>query len=232
MSNFTKVTPGTSPKAKFVRHNVGEVVNTLTEARQVASDISNEHKYIHRATARVVGSPNIRPYDPIYLDGLPNGMSGYWTVLSVKHVFGSSIVDYYMDLEIGTDVIGDVSTTAASNSYVRNIVGEITNQTMATGQTTLTNTSFAINTNSIPTDPALLAITTTPGVAGTAGTTHSTGVATATATSDPLLLTPPNFASVKRAISWTAAVALPNAATNGAATAVVIPKATTAPVLA
>lgn len=231
MSNFTKVLPGTTPKAKWVRHNIGEVVNTITEARQVAADISNEHRYAHRARVKVVGTPNIRPYDPIYLDNLPNGMSGYWTVLAVQHVFGSSDLLYYLNLEVGTDSIGDVNPNAAYTSSNRNIVAELANQTIIPGQTTLVNTSLPINGSSVVTSTSLLSIVTTPGVNGVTGTNHSNGTISVPATADPFALSTPNFAGVKRTVSWSSTGSVSPAIVSGAATAVSIPVATKGPTL-
>lgn len=229
MSNFTRVLPGTSPKAKFVRHNVAEVVNTITEARQVANDISGDHKYIHRALVKVVGSPNIRPYDPIYLDGLPNGMSGYWTVLTVQHVFGSHDLLYYLNLEVGTDVLGDTNPNAAKTSSIRNIVAEMNNQSVVPGGTTLINTSLAVNGNTSPISPALLAIATTAGVSGVAGTNHSNGSSLVPATANPFLLSTPNFSAVTRTVSWSSTGGTSPALVSGAATAIKIPAAPTPP---
>jgi hypothetical protein len=232
MNSFTKVLPGTTPKAKWVRHNVGEVVNTITEARQLAGDISNEHKYTHKAKVKVVGTPNIRPYDPIYLDGLPNGMSGYWTVLAVRHVFGSHDLMYYLNLEVGTDVLGDTNPNAAFTSSNRNIVAELSNQATIPGQTTLINTSLPINGSTAPIPTALLSVVTTPGVGGITGTLHSNGLTTVPATTDPFVLSTPNFANVKRAVSWCSTGAVSTPLVSGAASAVSIPAATRGPTLA
>jgi len=231
MSNFTKVAPGATPKAKFVRHSVGEVVNTITEARQVAADISNEHKYIHRAMVKVVGTPNIRPYDPIYLDGLPNGMSGYWTVLSVQHVFGAHDLLYYLNLEVGTDTLGDVNPNAAYTSTNRNIVSELANQSIVPGQTKLINTALAINGTTTPKSPSVSPLVTTPGVAGVAGTNHSNGATTVPATTDPFILSTPNFAGVKRAVSWSSTGSVTPLIKSGATSAVKIPAAPMGPIL-
>jgi hypothetical protein len=231
MSNFTKVLPGTTPKAKWVRHNIGEVVNTITEARQVAGDISNQHKYTHRARVKVVGTPNIRPYDPIYLDGLPNGMSGYWTVLLVQHVFGAHDSMYYLNLEVGTDVLGDTNPNAAYTSTNRNIVAELANQSIVPGQTTLINTALPINGNTTPVPTALLSVVTTPGVGGITGTLHSNGLTTVPATTDPFALSTPNFANVKRSVAWSSTGSVSASLTSGAATAVSIPAATKGPTL-
>jgi hypothetical protein len=138
----------------------------------------------------------LRPYDPIYLDGLPNGMSGYWTVLSIKHVFGGSLANYMMLLEVGTDIIGDIDNTASSRSDTRDIQNDFAGQSLDSSDSNLTE--YSLSPNSSILNP-------------TYGITNSTAVKKKSAVSVPIVAgsTPfknsaPNTANIKQTIKWSA----------------------------
>lgn len=78
-----------------------EVVDTPGKARQIAYAQSNQVKYKYKANALLSGYPNLRPYDPVYLTGLTDGMSGVWVVLSVTHVFNTTL-PYTMKVLVGS----------------------------------------------------------------------------------------------------------------------------------
>lgn len=115
-------------QATFKRHQVHEVASSLTDSKHIANDIANNMRYAYRASATLVGEASIRPYDPIYLDGLPNGLSGYWTVLSAKHIFGGMPLNYSLHVELGTDVLGDVDVNAINNVHYRDVQAELAGQ--------------------------------------------------------------------------------------------------------
>jgi hypothetical protein len=94
MSNFSNDSLSNEATASFRSHHVFEVASSFADAQHIATDYNNANRYQHRAKVSIVGHAPMRPYDPIYLDGLPNGMSGYWTVLTVKHIFGGRPADY------------------------------------------------------------------------------------------------------------------------------------------
>lgn len=153
---FSNVSKGSKPKAKFKSHIVHEVATSLTEAKYIANDISDTRRYAYRAKAYVVGSATLRPYDPVYIDGVPNGMSGYWTVLSIRHIFGGIDAPYMMELELGTDLLGDVNPDAAKSSETRNVGNELAGKNLDASGSTLTDYSPTPNINGIPV-PALTA---------------------------------------------------------------------------
>lgn len=116
-------------KAIFKKIVTTEVAPTSQYAKTVLKSMTNDKVYRYKATARLLGSPRVRPYQSIYLDGIPDGMHGYWTVISVKHIFGETR-PYYLEVVLGTDTLGEsLERTATSNT--RDIQGELEGTTEA-----------------------------------------------------------------------------------------------------
>lgn len=137
---------GNSPKT-YKRHYSYEVASSLTEAKYIANDLANMKRYAYRAKVITVGNAAVRPYDPIYLDGLPNGMSGYWTVLSVKHAFGGIDARYKLEIEVGTDRLGDTNPDAYKNAELRDVEGELSGQAIVPGESKLIDVAVSVNSN-------------------------------------------------------------------------------------
>ncbi|CAB4122168.1 hypothetical protein UFOVP27_84 [uncultured Caudovirales phage] len=195
MTNFSNNTPDGKLNVSFKKHHVYEVATSAEDSKHIAQDYSNAHRYQHRATAMVAGYPEIRPYDPIYLDGLPNGLSGYWTVLSVKHIFGRRPADYFLELEIGTDYIGDVNPNAVYMSANRDIQSDLSNQSLVAAEAKLSSYTLSPNGTPLITSTAVspTAIGSTPNTAIPiiAGITPYTDIA-------------PNTDSTKTTVQWVA----------------------------
>lgn len=108
-------------------HIVHEVVDTSSKADALSEAQSSNSRYRYLAEATLLGYPNLRPYDPIYLDGLPDDMSGTWVVLSVVHVF-NEIMAYQMEVTLGSnDYLLSILPTKAdkdilSNRQVRDMI--------------------------------------------------------------------------------------------------------------
>lgn len=166
MKSFSR---GNSPKT-YKRHYAHEVASSLTEAKYIANDVANMKRYAYRAKVVTIGNASVRPYDPIYLDGLPNGMSGYWTVLSVVHVFGGKDSPYKMEMEVGTDRLGDTDPNASKNAELRDVEGELSGQAIVPGESKLIDVPASVNSTSL-----------TP----TYGTVTPTSVVTPSATAVP-----------------------------------------------
>lgn len=183
--------------AAFKKHQVYDVATSLTESKYIANDLADAKRYQYRARAVVVGNSAVKPYEAVYLDHLPNGLSGYWTVLSVKHIFGGSPANYMMELELGTDVLGDTSDEASKAKKLRDIPGEISGQAIRPSESTLKDYSLDINSR--------------PLIANF-GTTEKTSVVKPRATdvpetivpTDPYSVKPPNFSNIKRTVKWEA----------------------------
>jgi hypothetical protein len=83
-------------------HISHEVVEDSLKAKLVASAQSSGTKYKYRATALLAGKATVRPYDPIFLKGLPDGMEGMWIVTSVTHIFNKGL-PYSMRVTLGSN---------------------------------------------------------------------------------------------------------------------------------
>lgn len=198
MSRYSKVTKkGTKKQAAFKKHQVYEVATSLTESKYIANDIANAKRYAFRATVHIVGNPNVKPYEPIYLDGLPNELAGYWTVLSVKHILGGEPANYMMEVEVGTDIIGDTNPDAWKAMDQRDIVGELSGQSLTQSKSTLSDYSFSVNDSSLT--PTYGKTLPTAAVKKKATSVPETIVPT-----DPYSVTPPDFSNVKRTVKWVA----------------------------
>ena len=194
MSNFSNNKLTTPQTAVFKKHNVHEVVTSLSEAKLIAEAHSNTHKYQHRAIVTLVGNPTLGVYDPVYLDGLPNGMSGYWTILSIKHIFGGKPAKYMIEAEVGTDLLGVMDPKAATRSSTRNVQGELAGQSLSAANSKLLTYSTSVNSSSL--NPNY-------------GTTPATAITKRSHTAVPSVLgsTPhkdasPDLSKVKRTVQW------------------------------
>lgn len=194
MSNFSNGSTGANKKAQFKKHHVYEVASSLADSKHIATDYSNAHKYQHRARVTLVGHATLRPYDPIYLDGLPNGMSGYWTVLSIKHIFGGRPANYMMEVEVGTDVIGDINDLAYLAADTRDIQSELSNQSLTAADSAVVSTPLSVNQSDMVTTYG--ATSPTP-VVGSSALSVPEGI-----TGIPFDVTPPDFTGVKRTVQW------------------------------
>ena len=196
MKNFSNDSSVDDAKASFQSHHVYEVASSFADAQHIANDYNNSNKYQHRAMVSIVGHAPLRPYDPIYLDGLPNGMSGYWTVLTIKHIFGGRPADYMQELIVGTDTLGDTNPNAKNNSSYRDVQSELAGQSIDLATTTLTEYSLSPNASSLE---------------NSFGDTLSTQVNTvspsaipALADADPFYRASPNLSQVTNVVRWTA----------------------------
>jgi len=194
MSNFSNNSVGSQIDATFTHHHVYEVANSLADSKHIADDYNNAHRYQHRASVTVVGYPDLHPYDPIYLDGLPNGLSGYWTVLSVKHVFGGHPADYVLELEVGTDFIGDTNPDADKSSAVRDVQSDLAGQSLNPSDTTLSTYTVSPNASPLVSSTGVTSVT-------AIGTPSNVGVPSVFGTT-PFKDTPPNTDFLKNKVQW------------------------------
>ena len=195
MNSYSNDTTNKNAATAYKQHLVYEVATSLSDSKHIAEDYNNTYRYQHRATVTLVGYSTIRPYDPIYLDGLPNGMSGYWTVISVTHIFGGSPADYMLSLEVGTDIIGDSDPKAKTRSDIRDIQSELANQPLTVSETILSKYTVSPNSSSLTTVPintptavisdSPVAVPNIPGVSAYANAT-------------------PNLSNIKNTVKWIA----------------------------
>jgi hypothetical protein len=196
MSNFSTNKSDGTQTAVFKTHYPHEVITDLTNSKQVAQSYSQTHKYQHRAKVTIVGHATLRPYDPIYLDGLPNGLSGYWTVLSIEHLFGGRVAKYLMTIEVGTDIIGDVDPKAKERSDTRDVQSDLSGQSLIIPLSKLTEYILSPNASNLSPKYGVTAKTAVQNLSKVA----VPKVAGATAFKDLA----PNLAGVKKTVQWSA----------------------------
>ena len=130
-------------KATFLKHLPFESATSLSDAKYIASDRSETHRYKYRATAVLSGNSLVKVGQLIYLDKLELGMSGYWTVLSVTHVFGTGNSKYQLEVTLGTDVVGDASEDVTSPE-IRDFAAEFSEQSLDVTPSVLEDYSFGV----------------------------------------------------------------------------------------
>lgn len=193
-SIYSKVSSSTKEAAKYKKYHVLEVVTSLTEGKYIASDLADAQRYAYRASATLVGNVNIRPYEPIYLDGVPNGMSGYWTVLSVRHIFGSDIAKYIAIVELGTDIIGETNETAYKAADTRDVNAEISGQSIGRSSSVLMDYKASVNASTL-----------VPPQQGSVNVSKSAFESVVDASSPDLYQNDvPDFSIIKRSTAWVA----------------------------
>jgi hypothetical protein len=196
MSNFSTNKSDGTQTAFFKTHYPHEVIKDLTNSKQIAQAFSDTKKYQHRAKVTIVGHATLRPYDPIYLDGLPNGMSGYWTVLSVEHVFGGRVAKYLMKIEVGTDVIGETDSKAKTRADTRDVQSDFANQSLTVAPAKLNEYNLSPNASTV--NPKY-------GVTSKTAVQNTSKVAVPKITgATPFKDQAPNIDRIKKTVQWVA----------------------------
>jgi len=81
-----------------------------TTAYYEAVSADERNRFPYRAHVQVIGTPNIAPGMPVYLDGVDNKYSGYWIVLSAEHHIVETkpnVLQYTLYLQVGSDSVGE-----------------------------------------------------------------------------------------------------------------------------
>lgn len=184
-------------KATFLRHLPFESATSLADAKYIATDRAETYRYKYRGIAILAGDAGVKTGQLIYLDGLSQGMSGYWTVLRVDHVFGSGNAAYQLEVLLGTDILGDVSDNVGADTEVRDFAAELAEQSLDAGSSTLTDYSFGVNAGSVESSvvyaPSSKVVS--PAYASPAPSSYEPNIY-----KDEV----PNFSSVKRTTTWAA----------------------------
>ena len=83
-------------------HISHEVVETAERAKTLSKAFSSDNRYIYKADAILAGYAPLEPFMPVYLEGLQDGMSGIWVVITVNHVFNEGL-PYKLNVHLGTN---------------------------------------------------------------------------------------------------------------------------------
>jgi hypothetical protein len=194
-SPYSNTTTNKKTKALYDQHLTQEVVNNITDAKQIANDYAANKRYVHRAKVTTVGNANVRPYYPVYLDGLPNGLSGYWTVLSVRHTFGGIPARYMLALEVGTDIIGETNPNASKAVAIRDVQAEIIGQDEGgVVEPILFSIELSPNSSSIAPDYG--------NTIGTSITQPSEVAIPEGLSTNMYAVNPPDFSQISRKVTW------------------------------
>ena len=83
------------------------VAPTFQIAKYESEAADERNRYAYRGEVVLPGNPNLIPDSPIFLDGLGNSYSGFWTVLAVEHSVEEHT--YTTTALVGTDALGMAS---------------------------------------------------------------------------------------------------------------------------
>jgi hypothetical protein len=84
------------------RFNTTRSTYNLTDARQLSGDLLADRRWINQASLTGLGSPDIAPYIPVYVDGLSEASNGWWQVLEVEHAVDGR-TEYSVSMRVGRD---------------------------------------------------------------------------------------------------------------------------------
>jgi len=98
----------------FDKHDTLTVINDYTTATQEAKSADEHNKFPYQAIVEVIGTSELRPGMPVYLNNVGEDYSGYWTILSVKHKVIEKQMNQQMFttvMTVATDSLGQISDT-------------------------------------------------------------------------------------------------------------------------
>lgn len=108
----SETTRSISQPELFDRHATDVVVNSYTAAVSEAASADDKSRFPYFAEAEVIGTIKLRPGMPVYLDGIGDEYSGYWTVLRVDHYVVETELNkqrFTTRIAVGTDALGAVA---------------------------------------------------------------------------------------------------------------------------
>lgn len=101
----------------FDRFDAVTVANDYEIAKHESVSADERVRFPYKATAEVLGTPDLHPDVPVYLSGIGGDYEGFWTVLKTEHrVILDTLLNhkYTTILHLGTDSLG--RDTAQPNS--------------------------------------------------------------------------------------------------------------------
>lgn len=105
----------------FDRYATDIVINDPETAKYEAEAAENRNSFPYRAWVEVLGEPTLRPDMPVFLDGLGETYSGYWTILGTTHKVIEEEFNqfrYTTVLHVGADSLGQ-SDVWTDNSLIQ-----------------------------------------------------------------------------------------------------------------
>ncbi len=84
------------------RFTHGKASYNVSEARRLAEDTLADRRWVNQAKMVGLGSPDIAPYQPVYLEDMSPDVDGWWQVLEVEHeIHGRT--EYQVSMRVGRD---------------------------------------------------------------------------------------------------------------------------------
>ena len=93
----------------FDRHSTLTVANDYSTATYLANASDERSRFPYSAEVETIGVSSIRPCSPVYLNNVGSEYSGYWTILSVRHVITEKELNhplYTCELTVASDSLG------------------------------------------------------------------------------------------------------------------------------
>jgi hypothetical protein len=109
----------------FDRFDSITVANNYEVAKNESISADERVRFPYKATAEVVGNPDLYPDCPVYLEGVGDEYSGFWTVLKTEHkVTLDTLLQYKYTtiLHLGTDSLG-LDTGTSKNPAIGSPAG-------------------------------------------------------------------------------------------------------------
>ena len=147
----------TSATEFFDSFSTNTVAPGFQAAAYEAKAADERNRFPYRARIQIIGTPEIKPDQPIYLEGIGPNYSGYWVVLYTEHSVveqSPNVLKYTTILDVGSDSIGQADVwkgktiTSPSDVRVRTLVPNTRNvpantaSVLTEGTGTYSNTGF------------------------------------------------------------------------------------------
>jgi phage protein D len=86
----------------FEDHRTSQVVHDVTSASTAAEGAAHMARFTTPATVKCQGNPKIKPFAPVYIDGISEDVDGHWVATKVKH-FMTITGEYQIEMTVATD---------------------------------------------------------------------------------------------------------------------------------
>lgn len=129
------------------------VANDVETAGHEANAAEERNAFPYRAVVEVLGDPDLRPDMPVFLEGVGQQYSGYWTILKTEHLIIEEERNrqrYTTILTVGVDSLGTANTwsdnkaIAAPDYAPKRTIIPNKKQTVVVPKTSLTRSSKAL----------------------------------------------------------------------------------------
>lgn len=107
----------------FEEHKTSQVVHDSTAADAMAAGAAHSARFTTPATVRCQGDTRIKPYSPVYVEGISDSLDGYWIPTMVKHILTIN-GEYQIEMEVAADGTG-ANVPTATRAAKRNLIGVV-----------------------------------------------------------------------------------------------------------